>query len=43
MVSLKAANDGAKGKSRGGDSKGPSIEVKSWKKAGDGADVYIGH
>lgn len=44
MFSLKAGDDGGKRKSRGGDSKGPSIEgAKSWRKGGDGVDVYIGH
>lgn len=35
--------DGGKGKSGGGDSKGPSIEGESWKEGVDGVDVYIGH
>lgn len=44
MLSLKAGGDGGMGKSRGGDSKGPSIEgAESWKEGVDGVDVYIGH
>lgn len=43
-LNQKERNGGGKGKSRGGESKGSSMEgAGSWKKEGDGGDVYIGH
>lgn len=41
---LKERNGGGKEKSRGGDSRGSSMEgAESQRKGGDGGDVYIGH